>query len=40
MDDVVRNRRLNRLLTDMDLEVTPSDLARRPTDVAATRSSL
>ena len=34
-DDVVRNRRLNRLLTDMDLEVTPSDLARRPTDVAA-----
>ena len=35
MDDVVRNRRLNRLLTDMDLEVLPSDLARRPTDVAA-----
>jgi len=35
MDDVVRNRRLNRLLTDMDLEVSPSDLARRPTDVAA-----
>ena len=35
IDDVVRNRRLNRLLTDMDLEVTPSDLARRPTDIAA-----
>ena len=35
MDDVVRNRRLNRLLTDMDLEVAPSDLARRPTDIAA-----
>ena len=35
MDDVVRNRRLNRLLTDMDLEVSPSDLARRSTDVAA-----
>ena len=35
MDDVVRNRRLNRLLTEMDLEVSPSDLARRPTDVAA-----
>ena len=35
LDDVVRNRRLNRLLTDMDLEVSPSDLARRPTDVAA-----
>ena len=35
LDDVVRNRRLNRLLSDMDLEVSPSDLARRPTDVAA-----
>ena len=35
IDDVVRNRRLNRLLTDMDLKVTPSDLARRPTDIAA-----
>ncbi|WP_296490695.1 DNA polymerase I [uncultured Actinomyces sp.] len=35
MDDVVRNRRLNRLLTDMDLEVTPADLARRATDVTA-----
>ena len=35
MDDVVRNRRLNRLLTDMDLEVCPADLARRATDVAA-----
>ena len=35
MNDVVRNRRLNRLLTDMDLEVSLSDLARRPTDVAA-----
>ena len=35
MNDVARNRRLNRLLTDMDLEVSLSDLARRPTDVAA-----
>ena len=35
MDDVVRNRHLNHLLTDMDLEVGPADLARRPTDVAA-----
>lgn len=35
MDDVVRNRRLNHLLTDMDLKVGPADLARRPTDVAA-----
>ena len=35
VDDVVRNRRLNHLLTDMDLEVGPADLARRPTDVAA-----
>lgn len=35
MDDVVRNRRLNRLVTDMDLGVAPSDLARRATDVAA-----
>jgi DNA polymerase-1 len=35
MDDVIRNRRLNRLLTDMDLEVGPADLARRPTNVAA-----
>ena len=35
MGDVLRNRRLNRLLTDMDLEASLSDLARRPTDVAA-----
>ena len=35
MDDVIRNRRLNRLLTDMDLEVGPADLARRPTNLAA-----
>ena len=35
IDDVVRNRRLNRLLTDMDLEVGPADLARGATDVAA-----
>lgn len=38
MDDVARNRRLNRLLTDMDLEVSLSDLARRPTDIAAVDS--
>ena len=35
VDDVVRNRRLNHLLTDMELEVGPGDLARRATDVAA-----
>ena len=35
MDDVIRNRHLNRLLTDMDLEVGPADLARRPTNLAA-----
>ena len=35
LDDVVRNRRLNHLLTDMELEVGPGDLARRATDVAA-----
>jgi len=35
LDDVIRNRRLNRLLTDMDLEVGPADLARRPTNLAA-----
>ena len=34
-DDVVRNRRLNRLVTDMDLGLTRADLARRATDVAA-----
>ena len=32
---MARNRRLNRLLTDMDLEVSLSDLARRSTDIAA-----
>ena len=34
-DDVVRNRRLNRLVTDMDLGLTRADLVRRATDVAA-----
>lgn len=34
-DDVARNRRLNRLVTDMDLGLTRADLVRRATDVAA-----
>lgn len=33
----VRNRRLNRLLTDVELPVTLDDLARRPIDEAAVR---
>lgn len=33
-----RNRRLNRLLTDLDLPVAPGDLARRPIDEDAVRT--
>src|ERR1700710_2752287 len=33
-----RNRRLNRLLTDVELPVAPADLARRPIDEEAVRS--
>jgi DNA polymerase-1 len=36
-DRAVRNRRLNRLVTDVDLPVGPADLERRPIDVAAVR---
>ncbi|MDO9394961.1 MAG: DNA polymerase I [Herbiconiux sp.] len=32
VDSVVRNRKLNRLLTDVELPVGPSDLARQPAD--------
>ena len=32
LGDVMRNRRLNRLVTDLDLEVAPADLALRPWD--------
>ncbi len=36
-DRAIRNRRLNRLVTDVPLAVSPSDLARRPIDAAAVR---
>src|SRR5688572_2353736 len=36
-DRVIRNRRLNRLLTDVDLPVGPADLARQPIDPTAVR---
>ncbi|WP_411913984.1 DNA polymerase I [Acidipropionibacterium timonense] len=37
LDDVRRNRRLNALVRDLDLDVELSDLARRPWDATATR---
>jgi DNA polymerase-1 len=37
-DRVVRNRRLNRLVRDVDLPVGPADLVRRPFDVPAVRA--
>lgn len=36
-DRVVRNRRLNRLIRDVDLPVAPADLARSPIDAGAVR---
>jgi DNA polymerase-1 len=36
-DRAIRNRKLNHLLTDVDLPVSPSDLERRPMNVAAIR---
>ena len=36
-DRAERNRRLNRLVTDLELPVGPSDLDRRPMDVAAVK---
>ncbi|GAB2971113.1 DNA polymerase I [Frigoribacterium salinisoli] len=36
-DRAVRNRRLNRLVTDVDLPVGPDDLGRRPMDLEAVR---
>ncbi|GAA3771508.1 DNA polymerase I [Microbacterium kribbense] len=37
LDDVRRNRRLNRLLTDVELPLGPADLAVRPIDEVAVR---
>jgi DNA polymerase-1 len=37
MDDVRRNRKLNRLLTDVELPLAPSDLAVAPIDAQAVR---
>ncbi|MBZ4486428.1 DNA polymerase I [Microbacterium sp. cx-55] len=37
IDDVRRNRALNRLLTDVELPVTPADLLRQPIDTQAVR---
>jgi DNA polymerase-1 len=37
IDDVRRNRKLNRLLTDVELPVTPAELAVVPADVQAIR---
>ncbi|MBV0894895.1 DNA polymerase I [Microbacterium sp. NC79] len=37
MDDVRRNRKLNRLLTDVELDVKPADLAVQPIDAQAVR---
>jgi len=36
-DRVERNRRLNRLVDDVDLPVTPADLARKPIDAPAVK---
>lgn len=36
-DRAIRNRKLNRLVTDVDLPVGPKDLARSPIDTAAVR---
>ena len=36
-ENAIRNRRLNRLLTDVDLPVAPGDLERRPIDEAKVR---
>lgn len=36
-DRAIRNRKLNRLLTDVDLPYGPADLAREPIDAAAVR---
>ncbi len=37
-ENAIRNRKLNRLLTDVELPVTPADLVRRPMDTAAIRT--
>ncbi|MDU6249754.1 MAG: 5'-3' exonuclease H3TH domain-containing protein, partial [Paeniclostridium sordellii] len=38
LDDVIRNRKLNALVRDLDLDVTLADLARQPWDPKATRA--
>ena len=38
LDDVVRNRKLNALVRDLDLDVTLAELARQPWDPKATRA--
>ncbi|MEO6505395.1 MAG: DNA polymerase I [Terrimesophilobacter sp.] len=37
-DNAIRNRKLNKLLSDVELPVAPGDLQRRPIDEAAVRS--
>ena len=37
VDRAVRNRKLNQLVTDVELEVGPEDLSRKPMDVPAVR---
>ncbi|TXN32044.1 DNA polymerase I [Lacisediminihabitans profunda] len=37
-ENAIRNRRLNHLITDVELPVGPADLARRPIDETAVRS--
>ncbi len=37
LDDVLRNRRLNALVRDVELELGPNDLARQPMDAQAVR---
>lgn len=38
LDDVIRNRKLNALVRDLDLDVTLAELARHPWDPKATRA--
>ncbi len=38
LDDVIRNRKLNALVRDLDLDLTLAELARHPWDPKATRA--
>lgn len=38
LDDVIRNRKLNALVRDLDLDLTLAELARHPWDLKATRA--